>query len=315
MPGEHTGSARDEDEENGECTSNHGQRQQPAGDELPRGQGEQKEVQRLAKNRIKDAATTSGGAGVPKERERRPFHHHAGAGGNGNDQRKAECNEAQDRLNRQLHLLSADVNRVAARQVGEMRPLQSQERSIQNEKRDRCKSREDPPLQTQGFPEDIPVAERSEPEHIHVIRQRGPAAEDDAGKDGENEKEAAATARPRRMRRWPVNGLGHCYTPFSLTLLFIRMILPPPPQVASWLDPTAPLHGESIVVVNGAFTRRRELPRSRLAALLAIASGSRPSRRLSTKASAPKSTRRTTNVISSQACSARCSQNPSKLFS
>jgi hypothetical protein len=30
-------------------------------------------------------------------------------------------------------------------------------------------------------------------------------------KDGENEKEAAAT--PRRMRAWPINGLGHCCTP------------------------------------------------------------------------------------------------------
>src|ERR1700687_4780608 len=65
-PSEHTASARDENKEDGEQTTDHGEREQPAGDELPRGQGKQKEVQRLAKNRVQDA---SGSAGcVPKER-------------------------------------------------------------------------------------------------------------------------------------------------------------------------------------------------------------------------------------------------------
>jgi hypothetical protein len=80
---------------------------------LPRGQGEQKEVQRLAKNRIYDATRQCAGR-VPKERERRPLRHHAGAGGSGNDERNAERDEAQDWLNRQLQRLSADENRVAA---------------------------------------------------------------------------------------------------------------------------------------------------------------------------------------------------------
>jgi hypothetical protein len=77
-----------------------------------------------------------------------------------------------------------------------MRPLQSQKRSVQNEKCGGCKSGEDFPLQTQCFPEDVRVAERAEPEQVHVIRQRGPTAEENNGKDGENKKEAAATARP-----------------------------------------------------------------------------------------------------------------------
>src|SRR6266851_4130556 len=173
-----------------------------------------------------------------------------------------------------------------------MRSLQSQERSVQNEKCGRCKSREDSPLKAQCFPEHVSVAEPPEPEHVHVIGQRGPTAEDDADKDGENEKEAAAT--PRRMRRRPVNGLGHWSTPFSSTPLVVRIILPALPQVASRLDPHRPLNGKSIVVVKGVFTRRRDLLRSRLAALLAIVSGSRPTRKLSTEASALKSTRRTT---------------------
>jgi hypothetical protein len=35
-------------------------------------------------------------------------------------------------------------------------------------------------------------SERPEPEHVYVIRQRGPTTEEDDGKHDENEKEAAA---------------------------------------------------------------------------------------------------------------------------
>src|SRR5579863_10719528 len=66
--GEHAASTGDENEENGEHTGNDRQRNQPAGDELPRRQGEEKEVQRLAKNRVHNAA--SGRGRVPEERER-----------------------------------------------------------------------------------------------------------------------------------------------------------------------------------------------------------------------------------------------------
>src|SRR5208282_434076 len=216
MPGKHTASARDEHEESGEYTSNHSQRKQPAGDQLPRGQSEKKKVQRLSENRVKDADATGGAGCVPEKRERRPFHHHAGAGGSRNGQRNAERNQAQDRLNRQLQRLSADENRVAARQIGEMRPLQGQERSVQNQKCGRCKSREDSPLQAQCLPEHILVAERPEPEYVHVIRQRAPAAKNDADEDSHNEEETAATT-PWRVWWRPVNGLGHSSTPFSLT--------------------------------------------------------------------------------------------------
>ena len=200
--------------------------------ELPRGQGEQKEVQRLAKNRVHDA--TSGARCVPKKRERRPLLYHGAAGCSGNDERNAERDEPQNRLDRQLHRLSADENRVTLRQIGEVCSLQSQKRSEQNEKCGRGESREDPPLKTQCFPKYVPIAERPEPEHVHVIGQRGPTAEENGGKDGNNEKEAAATAGLRRMRRRPVDGLGHCSTPFSSASLVIRMILPRPRQVASW---------------------------------------------------------------------------------
>jgi hypothetical protein len=65
-----------------------------------------------------------------------------------------------------------------------MCPLQSQERPVQNEKCGRGKSREDSPLKTQCFPEHVAEAERPEPEQVHVIRQSGPTAEEEGGKNG-----------------------------------------------------------------------------------------------------------------------------------
>src|SRR5438876_4666896 len=151
----------------------------------------------------------------------RPLHHDAGAGCSGYGERNAERDEAQDRLNRQLQRLSADENRLAAWQIGEMSPLQRQERTVQNEKSGRCKSRENPPLKSQGFPEHLPVAERFEPEHVNVIRQRGPAAEEDDAKGGENEKEAAAMSWRTRPR--PINRLRHCPTRFLPALPLSRV--------------------------------------------------------------------------------------------
>src|ERR1700683_3778102 len=95
-----------------------------------------------------------------------------------------------------------------------MCPLQSQERSEQNEKRGDCKSQENFPLKSQCFKEDVPVSEGSKPEHVHVIRQTGPTTEEDDGKHEENEKEAASASRLLRMRGRPVKGLSHCFTPF-----------------------------------------------------------------------------------------------------
>src|SRR5260370_4265657 len=99
-----------------------------------------------------------------------------------------------------------------------MLPIQSYKRHTQDEKCGRCKGGEDPRLKAQCFPEHVPVAERPKPEHVYAIRQGGSTAADNAGKDGENEKQAAAT--PRRMRRPPLNrlghhGLGHCSTPVN----------------------------------------------------------------------------------------------------
>jgi hypothetical protein len=72
------------------------------------------------------------------------------------------------------------------------------------------KKREDAPLKNQRFGEHAPVTERPEPQQVDEIRHRGAAAEDDNGKDREQDKEAAA-APPRVLQR-PVNRCGHCST-------------------------------------------------------------------------------------------------------
>lgn len=104
----------------------------------------------------------------------------------------------QDRRDGQIHRISRDINRVIAGQVGGMRSLESGKCPIKNDKRDRGKRREDPPLEAEDLPEDVPVAERSEPEQVNPVRQRSPASEEDYGSDSENDKESAAV-RPRRL--------------------------------------------------------------------------------------------------------------------
>ena len=100
-------------------------RQQPSADELPRRKGEQIEVQRPAEDRIDHA--TRGARRIPIKRQRRPLRHHAGASQSGDNQRGAGPDEAQDGIDRQGYRLSADQNRVAARQAGEGTPASEPE--------------------------------------------------------------------------------------------------------------------------------------------------------------------------------------------
>src|ERR1700677_2446707 len=103
---------------------------------------------------------------------------------------------------------------MTARQIGAMCAPQPQERPVQNYECGRCKNRKDSPLKTERPPEHVSIAERTEPEHVHAIRQDGPTAEEDDGKNGQSEIDTTATTRPRCTGRRPVNGLRHCSTPF-----------------------------------------------------------------------------------------------------
>src|SRR6266705_2325847 len=162
MPSQYPTSARNQNEENGECAGNHAQSKHPSGNELPRRQTEQKEIQRLTKNRVYDTAASA--RCEPEEGECRPLRDHGAAGCSGNRERNTQRYEPQNGLNRQLHRLPADENGLTARQIRKVCSLESEKRSVQNEECCRRKSREDSPLKTQRFPEHVPKAERLEPE-------------------------------------------------------------------------------------------------------------------------------------------------------
>ena len=201
--GEHARASGDDDEEPGDGAGDHRQRHQPAGDELPGGKSKQIEVQRPAEDRIDDAASRA--RRVPVERERRPRRHHAGAGGGGDGERHAERDQAQDRFDRQLHRLAVDDNCAAAGEVGEVRGLQREKRSVQNEKRHRGKRGEYRRLQVQRLPEHVGVPERTKPERVDVIGQRRSAAQGEDGEHGENDQAAATPPAGRR----PGDCVGH----------------------------------------------------------------------------------------------------------
>ncbi len=222
--GERAGTPGDQDKDNGDPAGNRSQRHQPAGDELPRGKSKKIKIQRLAKDRVHNAASNA--RRVPIQGKCRPLRHHRSPGYCGNDQRNHEPHNAQDKLDRQFHRLSADENRLTALQLGGVRPLQDQERSVENQKCGRGKYRECRPLNAQLFPEHVSVAERPEPERVHIVRRKYPRAENNYSNDGENDEEEADT--PWRTWARPINGLRHCsLTQLSLTLPAICMILPP----------------------------------------------------------------------------------------
>ena len=96
-PRKHSCAASNENEEKGDDTGNHGQRQQPTRDELPCGQSEQIEADLLTEDRIHSA--TGRACGVPIKRESRPFSHHAGPSHDGDEEGDHESEEVQDARN------------------------------------------------------------------------------------------------------------------------------------------------------------------------------------------------------------------------
>ena len=73
------------------------------------------------------------------------------------------------RFHRHLYRLTTDKDRLTAPQLDPVRPLQSQERSVQNQKCRSGKCREDRPLNALGLPEYGSVAERAKPERINIV--------------------------------------------------------------------------------------------------------------------------------------------------
>jgi hypothetical protein len=75
-----------------------------------------------------------------------------------------------------------------------MRPLEKGKRSIEDEERGCCKSRENAPLDGQRPHEHIPKPKRPEPEQINPVREKSAASEEDDGDDHKQKEELSITA-------------------------------------------------------------------------------------------------------------------------
>jgi hypothetical protein len=90
----------------------------------------------------------------------------------------------------------------------------------QQKKSQRKKAREDAPLQATRLPENLPIAERPEPQQVNPEGNRAPAAENDNGNNGDKEKQSAAVAALRRRSQLgPINCFWHFDSTLSIAAL------------------------------------------------------------------------------------------------
>src|SRR6185295_9928656 len=81
-----------------------------------------------------------------------------------------------------------------------------EKRSIENEERDDREAGENRRLEAQRLPEHVAVPERVEPQRVDVVGERRSDAQQEDGKNGDDEHPAAPL---RGSRRRPVDGLSH----------------------------------------------------------------------------------------------------------
>ncbi len=214
--------AGDGDQHHGDDTEDDGQRKQPSQDELPRGQGEEEEVQRAAEDGIGDAAR--GMRRVPEERQRWPLCHHRCPGQGRCRERADDADDAQHRLDGKIHRLPAEDDLASAGQAGLAGALEREKCAVQNHEGCDREEREDAPLDPPRRPEDVRVAQRSEPEQVHPIREGGLGREENCGDDDQKDNQFAPqprTARPPWLQTSlrKVNRYWHISTPLYLFLL------------------------------------------------------------------------------------------------
>ncbi len=116
------------------------------------------------------------------------------------EEQPVEHVQIQDWFDRQLDRLAADQNRDA-RELAEVSRFDREIRPEQDEKGAGRKSGEHRRLHVEHLPEDVEVPERVEPQHVDVIRQRRPTAQDNRGNDGEKEQAPAPPSRPPWWRQ------------------------------------------------------------------------------------------------------------------
>ena len=198
---EEPGASGNHDEEHRDAGDHHRDRQEPTADQLPRRQREQVEGERTAEDRVDDllrARRELRGRAVPIQGQRLPVGHHAGAAGQRDEQRCGQRHQPEHRFNGQRQRLAVDQD-AAARDLAESIRLEREKRSIEHGEGDDGEEREDSGLDVQRLPEDVGVAERSEPEGVDVVGKRRPAAQHQDCKSGQEKVDAAAASRwPRR---------------------------------------------------------------------------------------------------------------------
>ena len=186
------------------------------------GRVKRKKLSGRAEDGITDAA--GGVRRVPEERQGGPLRHHRGPGQGRCHERADDADDAQHRFDGKIHRLPAEDDLASAGQAGLAGPLERQKCAVQEDEGCDGEEREDAPLDPPRGPEDVPVAERAEPEQVHPVGEGGLGREENCGDDDEKDNQLAPqprTARPPRLQTSlrKVNRTWHISTPLYLFLM------------------------------------------------------------------------------------------------
>lgn len=198
---EHPHSSSNAEEEQRYEQENHRDAHQPSRDGFPCGQREQIEGKRAAEDGIhgRRAGWQIAAAAVPPQCEHRPVVHHSSAGDRGDHNGSEEGHETQRRTDGQPDGAAVQHEDAVGAEFGEARRLQEHEAAVQEDERDQCEAGEHARLDREGLPEHLPIAERPEPERVHVVRHERLAGDEEKDDECENPGAETAFGPPRRI--------------------------------------------------------------------------------------------------------------------
>src|ERR1035438_6063326 len=90
--------------------------------------------------------------------------------------------------------------------------FQSCKYSIQDQKSETRKAREDAPLDAQRLPENVSETKRTEPQQVDPVRERGAAPKNNCCNDREKYEECAAMGPRWICVEWKINRLRQFFT-------------------------------------------------------------------------------------------------------
>ena len=194
------GPAGGQEKEQAHPEREHGQAQQPAGRELPCGKREQIKRDRPAEDGI-DApgAADNHILPVPPERDGRPLAHEAHCGAQCDDRGQEHRDDRKDRPDGEPDGSIVDDDDAVAADLAEPRRLEREKGAVHGNEGRRAGCDEDQALKLEDLPEDLRVAERIEPERVHVVPERGAASEQQHGE--RDYEEEPGTSASRSLRR------------------------------------------------------------------------------------------------------------------